>query len=286
MESIIGVDVGATSVGVGKVQKNRVCKHLNFDISARGEKNQILNEIILALEKVFEPGVVGIGVGVPSLVDVEKGIVYNVQNIPSWEKVNLKEILENRFQRPVYVNNDANCFAVGEKYFGKGKKYRNLAGVTLGTGLGTGIIIENRLYSGPNCGAGEFGVVPYKDHILEYYSSGQFFFNQYGITGDLVYKKAVLNDKDSLAMFRQFGHHLGEAVKIILLAFDPEAVIFGGSVTKSFHFFEKAMWESIRTFPYKHALDGLVIEVSDHPQIAILGAAALYLDAKPSLNYS
>ncbi len=76
--------------------------------------------------RVFTPNAAGIGVGVPSVVDIDQGIVYDVQNIPSWKEVPLGRILGERFGRPVYVNNDANCFAAGEKHFGKGKPYRRL----------------------------------------------------------------------------------------------------------------------------------------------------------------
>lgn len=279
-EAVIGVDLGGTKISIGKVEKNRVVKHGSADITTQGDDRQILDEVIQAIEKIFDQKIAGIGMGVPSVVDVENGIVYDVQNIPSWKEVHVKEILENRFQRPVYVNNDANCFTVGEKYFGKGKKYRNLVGVTLGTGLGAGIIIDNRLYSGTNCGAGEFGSIAYKDRIIEYYCSGQFFENVYGIKGQRVYDKARQGDKKSRKIFEEFGAHVGEAVKTILFAVDPEAIIMGGSVCRSYAFFEKAMWKKIKTFPYRTARDRLVIEISDQKQIAILGAAALYYDAR------
>lgn len=279
-ETIIGVDLGGTKVNIGKVEMNHVVKHLSADITTQGEEEQILSEIVEAIEKVFDQSVSGIGIGVPSAVDVEKGIVFNVQNIPSWEEVHLKEILEKRFQRPTYVNNDANCFAVGEKHFGKGKKYRNMVGVTLGTGLGAGIIIDNRLYSGSNCGAGEFGSISYKDHIIEYYCSGQFFIYEHGVKGQHVYEKAKQGDKTALEIFAQFGTHLGEAIKTIMFAVDPEAIILGGSVTRSYTFFQKTMWKQIQTFPYKNSIDRLVIETSEEQQIAILGAAALYYDAQ------
>ena len=121
-ESIIGIDLGGTKVSIGKVESHRIIKHVSANITTKGSDQQILDEVIAAIEQVFDQSIAGIGMGVPSIVDVEKGIVYNVQNIPSWEEVHVKEILEDRFQRPVYVNNDANCFAVGEKHFGKGKK--------------------------------------------------------------------------------------------------------------------------------------------------------------------
>lgn len=279
-KTIIGVDLGGTNVNIGKVERHRVVKHSSANITTQGEEKQILNEIKTAIETVFDPSVAGIGIGVPSVVDVEKGIVYDVQNIPSWKEVHLKEILENHFQRPTYVNNDANCFAVGEKHFGKGRTYRNMVGVTLGTGLGTGIIIDNRLYAGSNCGAGEFGSISYKDHIIEYYCSGQFFIQVHGIKGQHVYESAMNGDAKALAIFEEYSTHLGEAIKTIMFAVDPEAIILGGSVCQSYHLFKNKMWEQVQTFPYKKSLERLVIAISEEPQIAILGAAALYYDAR------
>jgi glucokinase len=278
-KTIIGVDLGGTKVSIGKVEGKNIVKHSFANITTQGEQELIMGEIVSAIENVFDQSVVGIGIGVPSVIDVEKGIVYNVQNIPSWKEVHLKEILEDHFQRPTYVNNDANCFAVGEKHFGKGKAYKNLVGVTLGTGLGAGIIIDNRLYSGPNCGAGEFGSISYKDQIVEYYCSGQFFIKEHDIKGQQVFEKAQQGDKKAMAIFQEYGTHLGEAIKTVMFAVDPEAIILGGSVCQSYSFFQKAMWEQIKTFPYKKSIDRLVIERSDEPHIAILGAAALYYDA-------
>jgi len=281
-ETIIGVDMGGTTVSIGKVEANRVVRHLTASITTGGEEKQIMNEIIESIEKVFDQNVTGIGIGVPSVVDIEKGIVYSVVNIPSWKEVPIKDILENHFHRPTYVNNDANCFAVGEKHFGKGKNYRNMVGVTLGTGLGAGIIIDNRLYSGTNCGAGEFGTISYKDKVIEYYCSGQFFIHEHGVKGQTVHEKAKQGDRSSLEIFQQFGTHLGEAVKTIMFAVDPEAIILGGSVCRSYSFFQDAMWKQVKTFPYKNSLERLVIEKSEEEQIAILGAAALYYDAQLS----
>jgi glucokinase len=279
-KTIIGVDLGGTKVSIGKVEEKRIEKHFSANITTQGEEKQILDEIITAIEGVFDQSVVGIGIGVPSVIDVEKGIVYTVQNIPSWKEVHLKEILEDHFQRPTYVNNDANCFAVGEKHFGKGSAFKNLVGVTLGTGLGAGIIIDNRLYSGPNCGAGEFGSISYKDRIIEYYCSGQFFIHEHGVKGQQAFENAKLGDEKAIAIFEEYGTHLGEAIKTVMFAVDPEAIILGGSVCQSYSFFQKAMWEQIQTFPYKKSIDRLVIERSDEPHIAILGAAALHYDAR------
>jgi glucokinase len=279
-ESVIGIDLGGTKVGIGRVEDGRIVRHVAAAVSARGSEKQVVEEVISAVEEVYGPAVAGIGVGAPSVVDVEKGIVYDVQNIPSWKEVPLKEILEKRFNRPVYINNDANCFAVGEKYFGRGRRFRHLVGLIIGTGLGAGIILNDRLYSGPNCGAGEFGMIPYKESILEHYCSGQYFERAHGIRGDELFARASRRDAEALRIFEEFGRHVGDALMIIMLAVDPEAIIMGGSVSRAFPLFEKTMREKMKSFPYRKMLERIVIETSDEPQIAILGAAALYYDAQ------
>jgi len=248
-------------------------------IPPNGSEEEVLNELILAIRSVFDDQVVAIGVGVPSVVDVDRGIVYTVQNIPSWKEVHLKERLEKIFQVPVYVNNDANCFVLGEAHFGKGKGYRNIVGLTLGTGLGGGIMIDRKLYSGTNCGAGEIGMIPYKGEILEYYCSGQLFSRKYG-SGEVAFQRAISGDSEAIEAYQQFGAEMGYAMVIALYAYDPEIVILGGSVSKAFSLFKKSMMESLeKSFAYQHTLKRLVIEASDLADSALLGAAALHLDA-------
>ncbi|MBC8491251.1 MAG: ROK family protein, partial [Candidatus Marinimicrobia bacterium] len=174
-KTIIGVDLGGTKIQVGRIRQNKIEQEFYRPISADEEEEIVLTEVIEAIEQVYTKDVDSIGVGVPGIVDVERGIVYDIVNIPSWKEVFLKDRLEARFDCPVYVNNDANCFVLGEKYFGKARSFANIVGITLGTGFGAGIIINNHLYVGKNCGAGEFGMVSYNDRNYEYYCSSQFF---------------------------------------------------------------------------------------------------------------
>ncbi len=224
--------------------------------------------------------VAGIGAGVPSVIDLMTGTVYDVQNIPSWKRVPLKARLEERYRRPVFVNNDANSFAAGEKIFGKIRPYDSAVGLIVGTGLGSGVIANGRLYSGANCGAGEFGMLPYLDRNFEAYASGQFFERVHGVTGRDLAARAAAGEANALAIFAEFGRHLGEAVKAVCYAVDPEIIVLGGSVSKSYGFFRAALWEAFETYAYSLARERLKIEVSETEGIAILGAAALYFDAR------
>jgi glucokinase len=230
-------------------------------------------------EKLINDSVTAIGIGVPGLVDEERGIVFDVINIPSWTELPLKQLMEERFRIPVLINNDANCFAVGEYYFGKGVEGDSMVGLTIGTGLGSGIILKGKLYSGKTCGAGEFGMIDYLDHYIEYYASGQFFKKVYDVDGEIIFKKAQTGDATALKMYEEFGTHLGNAIKTILYALEVDKIILGGSVRHALPFFEQCMWERLKTFAYKRTIDNLKIEVSELANSGILGAAALHYDS-------
>ena len=278
-EAILGVDLGGTNARAGVVRREQLGEVASIRINPKGTVEEVLEHLFDLIDRTTTTDVAGIGIGVPSVVDVERGIVYDVQNIPSWQEVPLKSLMEERYSIPVLVNNDANCFTLGEKHFGKGIGYRSLIGLIVGTGFAGGVIIDGRLYAGANCGAGEFGMVPYLDSIYEHYCSGQFFPRHAGQTGIELFDRAVAGDQEALQIFATFGRHMGEGIKAILYAYDPEAIVLGGSVRKAFPFFQAAMWDSIRTFAFSNSIANLEIMVSEREHIAVLGAAALHYDA-------
>ncbi|MBC7361616.1 MAG: ROK family protein [Candidatus Aminicenantes bacterium] len=276
--ALIGVDLGGTNVRAGLVEGFQVVKIASRRVRSQGTAEEVLSDLTEILDEIITPEVQGIGIGVPSVVDLETGTIYDVQNIPAWKEVPLRKILEAHYRVPVYVNNDANCFAVGEKHFGQGKEFDNLVGLIVGTGLGAGIIASGHLITGRNCGAGEFGMLPYLDSNFERYASGQFFLKSYGRSGKEFYEQARAGDIEAKKIFEEFGRHLGEAIKAIMYAVDPEAIILGGSVSQAFEFFKDSMFEAVSSFAYSIALKRIQIKVSNTENIAILGAAALYLD--------
>lgn len=276
---VLGVDLGGTNIRVGKIKDNNIIDLYSQRISSQSDDEQVvIDEVISSIEKVFDESVVGIGIGVPSVVDNDTGIVYDVQNIPSWKAVPLRDIVTDRFKVPVFINNDANCFVAGEKYFGKVKSYKNIVGLIMGTGFGAGLILNNKLYNGTNCGAGEFGMVSYRESIYESYCCGQFFANEYNLTGEEVYNLAAAGDKKGLQVFEEFGYHIGNALKMMLFTVDPEIIVLGGSVSKAFKFFEKSMYKILDTFPYSSTASKINIVVSEMDHVAVLGAGALYFD--------
>lgn len=277
-KTLIGVDLGGTKVEATQLNGPNQLKSERKLIQAQGRAEVVLQDLIDVIQSVWSPEVSAIGVGVPSVVDVEQGIVYDVQNIPSWKEVPLQAILEAQFEVPVRINNDANCFALGEKHYGEGRDTDDMIGLIIGTGMAGGIIINGRLYNGRNCGAGEFGMIPYLDHHLEYYASGQYFQHIHGTDGATVAARAEQGDATAQALFRDYGYHLGNALIAILYAFDPGLIVLGGSVSKSYSWFKRSLHERLQTFAFPKTIENLQIRVSRHPNIAVLGAAMLVRD--------
>lgn len=277
---IVGVDIGGTSIKAGLVSGDKIIRRSEWDTPSDRPQHEVLQIVYRVIEEVFDPDIAGIGIGVPGLVDLDEQLVLDVVNIPSWDSIPLAELVSDFFNKPVFVNNDANCFAVGEKYFGKGKPFKNFVGVTIGTGLGAGIIINGHLYSGRLCGAGEFGNIWYRDRNIESYASGQFFRDK-NLDGQLIFRRASVGDPVALQLFEELGTHIGKAIANILFALAPEAIILGGSVSSAYKYFSESMNDFLEdNFPYRRLFNQLIIEVSENPDMAILGASSLVLDSK------
>lgn len=275
---IIGVDLGGTKITAALIEDDKITKEFTCLTPFDQEKMEVVNAIVAAISEVYDPEILGIGIGVPGLVNLQNNLVLDVVNIPSWNIVPLKQILEDRFLKPVFVNNDANCFALGENYFGKGKPYRNFVAVAIGTGLGAGIIINNHLYSGQLSGAGEFGCISYRDSNIENYCSGMFFKN-HNLNGRELAEKAKAGNVEAQLLFDEFGGHVAHGLSNILFALAPEAIILGGSVSQSFMLFENGMRKALEDFPYQKLYRDLKIEISDEANMAVLGASSLVIDA-------
>ena len=278
MKELIGVDIGGSNIEAGVVISGKIENKSTKPVKSNLTYDQVLNDLFECIDEIFTKNTESIGVGVPAVVDPLKGIVYDVQNIPSWKEVPLKELLLERYKVEVIINNDANCFALGEKIYGQGIPFKNFIGLTLGTGIGMGVVINESLYNGVLCGAGEIGMISYKESIVEDYASSFFFTQKYGMQPLEAFNLAEKGDEKSILAFEDFGFHLGEAIKTILYLYAPEVIIIGGSISKAYKYFQKSLHFSVDTFAYKKQLNNSQIKVFTNNTSPILGAAALCLE--------
>ena len=261
---IFGVDLGGTSVKLGLFDKDGKLIE-KWEIPTRKEENgkYILEDIAQTIlkkakEKKISEEIIGIGIGVPGPVR-EDGVVKGCVNI-GWEEINVTEELEKKTGYPVKAGNDANVAALGELWQGGGNAFQNLVMVTLGTGVGGGIILNGKILAGVNGAAGEIGHMPVVYEETEYCNCGkkgclEQVASASGIVKEMkkilasstkdsvlrdqqISAKAVfdaIKEKDELAQEagERLGKYLGIALAHITAVIDPEIIVIGGGVSKA-----------------------------------------------------
>ena len=171
MKPVLGIDFGGTKVKVavvdesGKIRAEDGFETEGLDgvfgwIDAVSARVEAMGHNPKALGRTLS----GIGVGVPGFVDFDRGFIHNLTNVPGWTAVSLAGLLNQRFRVPAVVDNDCNAMVLGECRYGVGKKFRHAVFLTLGTGVGGGVLIDGRVYRGAHSMAGEIGHVPIDLH--------------------------------------------------------------------------------------------------------------------------
>ena len=271
----IGIDIGGTSIDLGLIHSGRLIEQKRFDVVGFKTKDELLGQLINTIGSFDLTDVRGIGIGVPGIIDPSSEIIVDLQNLPIWSNLPLKEILSQEFSLPIKMSNDAACFTLGHARYGQCKLYKNFVGLTLGTGLGMGIIINGALYTGVMAGAGELGMLPYRDGILEDFAASMFFKDRFGLSARELNIQAQQGQTSALSAFTDYGYHLGNAIKIVMSMIAPEAIILGGSITKASSFFWPSMKVSVDNFEYTQQREHTKIILSCQSDMGVIGAAAL-----------
>lgn len=269
----IGIDIGGTTINLGLVDGGRLASVKTVpSFTPDATKAETLDYLSEAIRQVLVPEVQGIGIGVPTIVDPANGIVYQAVNIRSWDCVHLKDELEARFNLPVRVNNDSNCFALGAAAR-LDRVYPVMVGITLGTGLGMGVVKDGELFSGTRCGVGELGSAQYNGADYESFCSKKFFTDR-AWSGKEASDEADLGNPRAIEIEKEFGMHIGNLLALVMLAYDPDCIVLGGGVARSWPHFKDSMWETLRK-AYPYPLDFLRIQAMPEGEIPVLGAAQL-----------
>jgi glucokinase len=157
----IGVDLGGTNIKIGIVtDKGKLIKKTSIKTEAEGGPKKVVSNIIKGINEILLKNkykIKGIGIGCPGVVSIKKGIVENAPNLPGWKNIKLGPIIKNKIDYKVHLENDANAAAIGELIFGAGKKLDSFIMVTLGTGVGGGIVFNKKIFRGEFGAAGEIG---------------------------------------------------------------------------------------------------------------------------------
>lgn len=246
MKYTIGVDVGATKIAAGLVHGTAISKILTLPTNAPGGNSGVLANIINAIKVFIHPKVKSIGIAAAGQIDQKNGVLISSPNMPQVKKLALTKRLQKIFQKPVVVDNDANCFTLAESIYGAGKNSHTVIGLTLGTGVGGGIVIDKKIFHGKQGLAGELGHIiidangyecSCKTHgTLEAYASGTAMSRLYHqFTGkyidpieieQLAYKK----EKAALRVFQLMSESLGVGIASLINIFNPDIIVLGGGL--------------------------------------------------------
>ena len=271
----IGIDIGGTKCAVTRAPHPlRTEKKIKFETA---DFASTFARICEAVEACLPADAIGISCGGP--LDEEKGLILSPPNLPGWDEIAIVDALEARFGLPTFLRNDANACALAEWRHGAGEGTRNMIFLTFGTGLGAGLILDGKLYSGSNGMAGEVGHIRLaKDGPIGYGKEGSFegFCSGGGIaalavryaekafaegketvfgckkdeisriTAKLVGDLAEAGDGDAIAVYRESAKRLGEGLSILIDAFNPDAIVIGSIFARSRALFEDTAMEIIR----------------------------------------
>ena len=277
MSCYIGIDLGGTSIKGGRVGSGRMIRSEVFPVYPESNRESIFSDICNLIGKLWTEDVKGIGFAVPAVIDFGTGTIYGLSNIPQFNGFAIIEALKTRFPVPVKLQNDANCFLLGEKHFGEAKGFQNIVGLITGTGTGAGLIIDGKLHNGEHFGAGELGMIPYLNGCYEDYCSGQFFTSNYQVSGEEMARRALNGDAEALVAFHQYGLHLGSLMNLICYVLDPQIIVIGGSVSQSFKYYQTGLYEAKKKFYFDHPVK-VIIKPSLMMDIAIYGAVSLFYE--------
>jgi len=235
---IIAFDVGGTKILGAQFDKNmQIVTQQKWSADANDSLENYLIHLKKCIAHLLTPDTIAICLGFPSIID--DGVIIRSTNITCLQNVPIKKILEAEFDISVFINNDANCFALAAARHTKG---RDVVGVTLGTGLGVGLVLNGELYSGVTQGAGEIWQLPYKESILENYVCSKYF-SQKKIDAKEAHS---LPDKERFELFDEYAQNLSDVLAYIIFIYNPQSIVLGGSLTKLSEFYEERTLKLLR----------------------------------------
>jgi len=253
---VIGIDLGGTNLKIALLNSN--CRILNKEIISTkrfAKKESLISAICDAINKIIEENklvkkeVLGVGLGLPGPIDPKYGTVHFFPNIPGWKEVNLKSILEKKLNLAILLDNDAKLMTLAEYKLGGGRGFQNVLCLTLGTGVGGGLIINRRLYRGQDNAAGEIGHLPINEKgpacncggrgCLESYIGNNRILKEArkvfrrGISLEELSAQAKKGNKRAQDIWHRVGSQLGVALAGMVNVLNLDAIIIGGGVANA-----------------------------------------------------
>jgi glucokinase len=275
----IGIDIGASYIKAGLLWEGKVSKFVRLPTGKT--KQEFLDRLVEIIRGMSGGNAIGIGIGCPGPANYKMGVIHDTVNLPLKE-FNIKQYLRGFFKTDIIMENDAVAFALGEAIYGAGIGKRMIVGITLGTGVGGGIVLDRK----PLLGQGNAGHVsmmvlrnePSADKFFKY-KTFETMCSERGLiarakgfkTGLEMAEAARKGNAGAIAAFNAYGHDLGLWIGSVIGVLDPDVVVVGGGLAQNWEFFQDEMRKAIlEVTPFKAEV---VKQENEHS--VVLGAASL-----------
>jgi glucokinase len=268
---LLGIDIGGTAIKLGRFDRQGTLLTESTVPTPQpqvpGAVCQAVVDAVAALDPEHRADRVGIGL--PGPTDREGRIARLAINLPLWRRVPLADWLEPQLERPVVLANDANCALIGEAWLGAAQGSPDTILLTLGTGVGGGVLINGSLFTGPDGAGAELGLVGVDPEGPPCHSGNRGSLEQYCSIAGLVRlspldpaelcRRAAAGDGEAMAVWEQYGQRLGQGLTSLLYVLSPRLVLIGGGLSAAIDHFLPALWREVEQRVLPESRDGLVI---------------------------
>jgi len=310
MKYAIGIDLGGTKILTGLInQKGEIVNKIKVLTEVEKGKKNVITKIINSIKDVYkkskvkikEKDIVGIAIGSPGPLNTKSGIIYFAPNLPGWKNVHLKDIIQQQIKFPVYIDNDANLAAYGENWIGCAKGVKYFLFITLGTGVGGGLVFNDEIYHGTDDAAAEIGhITIFPDGrkcncgnygCLETYSSaGGIVRNAeelikkgektkldltQELTSEKIYKTALKSDRVSIKSLEFAGKCLGIGISVVCALLNLDVVAIGGNVAEAGDFIFKPAIDETKKRTFFPSNKVKIVKATLGTDAGMIGAAHL-----------
>ena len=246
---VVGIDLGGTTIKLGRFLEDGTClATISLPTPQPAHPKSVVDAIACGVKQLnLNHSCGAIGLGMPGPTDKTRRIARKSINLPGWDDVPLADLLEKQTGLITVLENDANCAAIGEAWLGAGKEFKDFILLTLGTGVGGGIFLDGKLFTGRDGAAGELGLITLKPDGYPCRSGNQGSLEQYASIGSIrrqtgkepaeMGQLALAGDAIALKFWQDYGRVLGAGLASLVYVLTPEAIIIGGGISASCEFF-------------------------------------------------
>ena len=291
MNYYLGIDWGGTYIKVGVVDSNGklVAKEVLVSTALR-DRSIFIAKVKELAQKFKKYRISAVGIGAPGLIDIKRGFLFDLPNVKGWKDFPLKMKLEKALRLPVFVENDANAFALAEANVGAARGAKRVLFLTLGTGLGGALVYDGKIMEG-DTSAGEVAHFPVTLNgrkcgcggtgCIETFTGSNYLLSRYaqlkkcpvpeGVK--VIYEKAKCGEKEALKIWKDFSFALGMFLAGMINIFNPQKIVLGGGVSGAFDLFKPMLFDVIRKQAFAQQLKGLKIVRAKIKEAGVIGAA-------------